>query len=88
MKKELLPFKKGAFILSKEANVPIVPVVFSRYKKFLDYQEFRWDYGGKIIIQVLPPMNPGDFENLDALADECRSRIEKELDLLDEELNQ
>lgn len=36
-KEDLLPFKKGAFIISKNVNVPIVPVVFSSYKPFYDY---------------------------------------------------
>ncbi|KAE9552692.1 hypothetical protein FO519_004098 [Halicephalobus sp. NKZ332] len=85
-KKELLPFKKGAFILSKEANVPVVPIVFSRYSNFLNHEEKRWDYGGKIIIQVLPPMKPGDFANLDMMADECKTKMEKQLSLLEEEL--
>lgn len=28
---DLLPFKKGAFHLAKEANIPIIPIVFDQY---------------------------------------------------------
>lgn len=42
LKKELLPFKKGAFHLAVASKVPIQPVAVSRYS-FLG--KFRFDSG-------------------------------------------
>jgi lysophosphatidate acyltransferase len=83
---ELLPFKKGAFILAKEANVPIIPVVFSRYKNFYNHDERRFDYGGHIIIKSLKPVYPQDFSTIEELSNECRKLMTAELDKLDKEL--
>jgi lysophosphatidate acyltransferase len=84
---DLLPFKKGAFILAKEANVPIMPVVFSRYKHFLNYEEGQWDYGGRVIVKALKPIYPQDYSSIEELSDECRKIMKAELDELDKELN-
>uniref|UniRef100_A0A7E4W1G4 1-acyl-sn-glycerol-3-phosphate acyltransferase n=1 Tax=Panagrellus redivivus TaxID=6233 RepID=A0A7E4W1G4_PANRE len=85
-KDELLPFKKGAFLLAKEANVPVLPVVFSRYKHFYNHDERRFDYGGKVVVETLEPVHPADFETIEALSDECRRRMTAALDRLDIEL--
>lgn len=42
--KELLPFKKGAFHMSIGAQVPIQPIVVSRYH-FLDSNQHKFDTG-------------------------------------------
>jgi len=69
-KPEMLPFKKGAFVIAKNANVPIVPCVFSSYKPFYDYAERKFD-SGEIIIRVLPKVYP-DNKTVDEMSDECR----------------
>ncbi|BHF72853.1 hypothetical protein SprV_0401592400 [Sparganum proliferum] len=51
----LMPFKKGAFHLAIQTQVPIQPVVISCYDKFLDHKEKRYDpvpYG----VYLLPPI--------------------------------
>ena len=45
-----LPFKKGAFHLAINAQVPIVPVVFSSHRLFYDYTR-RLFRPGRVIIQ-------------------------------------
>lgn len=53
---EIHPFKKGAFHAAIQAQVPIVPVVFSSYKHFLDTKKKVFD-SGEIIITALPEIS-------------------------------
>ncbi|WWD05952.1 hypothetical protein V865_004037 [Kwoniella europaea PYCC6329] len=50
----LLPFKKGAFHLAVQAQVPIVPVVVENYHRLFDGRT-RFE-NGKLKIRVLPPI--------------------------------
>lgn len=50
----MLPFKKGAFHVAIEAQIPILPVVFSSYN-FLDAQQKTFDMG-KVVVTTLPPI--------------------------------
>ncbi|CRK90841.1 CLUMA_CG004531, isoform A [Clunio marinus] len=49
-------FKKGAFHVAIQGQVPILPVVFSSYQTFLDDNK-RIFLSGKIIIEVLPEIS-------------------------------
>lgn len=53
---QLHPFKKGAFHVAIDAQIPILPVVFSSYKTFLDDRNKHLD-SGHIIITTLPPIS-------------------------------
>ncbi|WWC57935.1 uncharacterized protein I303_100470 [Kwoniella dejecticola CBS 10117] len=50
----LLPFKKGAFHLAVQAQVPIVPVVVENYHRLFDGRS-RFE-SGSLKIKVLPPI--------------------------------
>ncbi|WVF66335.1 hypothetical protein IAT40_001075 [Kwoniella sp. CBS 6097] len=50
----LLPFKKGAFHLAVQAQVPIVPIVCENYHRLFDGRS-RFE-SGKLKIKVLPPI--------------------------------
>lgn len=52
---QLHPFKKGAFHMAINAQIPILPVVFSSYTTFLDDENKRLD-SGHIIVSTLPPI--------------------------------
>lgn len=39
---KLLPFKKGAFHIARQQNVPIVPVVMGNYYPVYNFKEKRW----------------------------------------------
>lgn len=52
---ELHPFKKGAFHVAIDAQIPILPVVFSSYQTFLDKKNKHLN-SGHIIITTLPPI--------------------------------
>ena len=63
-----LPFKKGAFLLAIEAQVPVVPIVFSSMEKVFE-PNTRKVRGGIIHIRTLPPivttaMTAKDIDNL------------------------
>lgn len=49
-------FKKGAFQCAIKAQVPILPVVFSSYKSFLD-DELKILNSGEVIIEALPEIS-------------------------------
>lgn len=53
---EIHPFKKGAFHAAIQAQVPVVPVVFSSYKHFLDTEAKIFD-SGEVIITALPEIS-------------------------------
>lgn len=59
--KGLLKFKKGAFYLGVQANIPIVPIVISEYDQGAIYDLDRWRFrGGTIHIKVLTAVYGGD----------------------------
>lgn len=41
----LLPFKKGAFYMATQAQVPIIPIVVSNYKDIYSFKEKRFSSG-------------------------------------------
>jgi len=49
------PFKKGAFYLSKEANVPIVAIVQPPIENLIDMKNKIYHRGIKVYMKVLPP---------------------------------
>ncbi|CRK90844.1 CLUMA_CG004534, isoform A [Clunio marinus] len=53
---EIHQFKKGAFYTAIQAQVPIVPVVFSSYKPFLDSEKKIFNKG-EVIITALPEVS-------------------------------
>lgn len=53
---DLLPFKKGAFHLAVQAQVPIIPVVYSSYYSFYSKKEKRFSTGN-IKIRILPKID-------------------------------
>lgn len=52
---EVHPFRKGAFHVAIDAQLPILPVVFSSYRTFLDDKNKLLNRG-KVIISTLPPI--------------------------------
>ncbi|XP_009997637.1 PREDICTED: 1-acyl-sn-glycerol-3-phosphate acyltransferase alpha-like [Chaetura pelagica] len=51
--KSMLPFKRGAFHLAVEAQVPIIPIVFSPYRDFFSSKDKKFT-SGTCTIRVLP----------------------------------
>ncbi|KAF1814409.1 hypothetical protein P152DRAFT_386477, partial [Eremomyces bilateralis CBS 781.70] len=51
----MLPFKKGAFHLAIQAQVPIVPVVIQNYSNLLDKDRTIFKRG-RVVLKVLDPI--------------------------------
>ncbi|XP_012726743.3 1-acyl-sn-glycerol-3-phosphate acyltransferase beta isoform X1 [Fundulus heteroclitus] len=68
---DLLPFKKGAFHLAVQAQVPIVPVVFSSYRSFYLQKEKQFK-SGTIRVKILPKIDTKGMtsEDVSSLADQ------------------
>ncbi|KNE68254.1 1-acylglycerol-3-phosphate O-acyltransferase [Allomyces macrogynus ATCC 38327] len=75
----MLPFKKGAFHLAVQAQIPIVPVVFSAYDDIFDSKAKSF-VGGTVHIKVLPPIPTegiaiDDKETINELLTETREMM-------------
>ncbi|MBF0297633.1 MAG: 1-acylglycerol-3-phosphate O-acyltransferase [Oligoflexia bacterium] len=83
--KGLLKFKKGAFYLALDAQVPIVPVVISSIHKTVDFS--RWN-AGEIIVDILPEINVNGIasENLNDFIEKIRNMYIEHIKRLDQEI--
>ncbi|HEU4434231.1 MAG TPA: lysophospholipid acyltransferase family protein, partial [Pyrinomonadaceae bacterium] len=78
---ELLPFKKGAFYMAREAGVPVVPVAIKNSDMLMGKGtgEAR---SGTLEMMILPPVETIDRttdEAINALISEVRQSIAKQL---------
>lgn len=81
MSETLLPFKYGAFRLAIEAQIPVIPIVFSNYHSVYNADKkaksFYW-HSGCIIVKCLEPIDTKGMtieEDLQRLADMARQRM-------------
>ena len=84
---EMLPFKKGAFYIAIAAQLPISPVVYSRYH-FLDHKQKRFD-PGEVVMTVLPPISTKGMtmDELPELMDRVRNLMMETYHATSTELN-
>lgn len=52
----MLPFKKGAFNIAVQAQIPMIPVVISDYRPFYSKNQKYFKNHGKVIVQILKPV--------------------------------
>jgi lysophosphatidate acyltransferase len=76
----LLPFKKGAFHLAVQAQVPIVPVVCANYDNVLNLKKKRF-CPRTIDVTILPPISTKGCtaEHVDSLVEKTRNAMLDEL---------
>lgn len=81
----LLPFKKGAFIMAIEAGVPIVPICVSSYAKTMDLTRLK---SGLAEIRVLPPIHTDHFsvQDISSLMQQCWDNMKETIDAMDREV--
>lgn len=72
----LLPFKRGAFHLAVQAQVPVIPIIMSSYKDFYSKKEKKFTTG-KCTVQILPgvPTKGLCADDVPALADKVRGMM-------------
>ncbi|KAJ3330425.1 1-acylglycerol-3-phosphate O-acyltransferase [Blyttiomyces sp. JEL0837] len=77
---ELLPFKKGAFHLAIEGQMPIVPIVVGSYHTIYNSSE-RYFRGGELRMKVLPPIETKGMtlDDIDTVMDSVRNDMLKTL---------
>jgi 1-acyl-sn-glycerol-3-phosphate acyltransferase len=68
------PFKKGPFVVAKEAGVPVVPVAISGSGRVTPTKQIAV-YPGVIRVAVGAPVDPAAFPDKLALLDEVRRRV-------------
>ena len=75
---EMVPFKKTFAILSKELNVPVVPVCIRGAYDVLP-RGSKWIKPKKIEVEYLPPVMPENGDTYDSISDKVRDSIQKSL---------
>lgn len=75
---EMVPFKKTFAILSKELNVPVVPVCIRGAYDVLP-RGSKWIKPKKIEVEYLPPVMPANEDTYDSISDKVRDSIQKSL---------
>lgn len=73
---DLLPFKKGAFYLAVQAQVPIIPVVYSSFTSFYDPRTKLFT-SGTIKVEVLDdiPTDGLTIDDIPQLMDTCHQAM-------------
>lgn len=80
-------FKKGAFHMAIQSQVPIVPIVFSSYKGFMRKSE-RIFYSGEVIIEALPEISTKGLtvQDVDRMTNEIRELMINKYNELNREI--
>jgi 1-acyl-sn-glycerol-3-phosphate acyltransferase len=85
----LLPFKKGAFMMAIEADVPIVPVTVSGATKIMPKGEFKL-FPSTVHLIIHEPISTKDYskENVSELMQRTRAKIYSALSAEEAAINQ
>ncbi len=77
----LLPFKKGAFHMAKQANAPIIPICASAYPQHLRLN--KW-HAGDVYIEVLPAVQTKDIphEVINSLCQQIHAQMSETIEHL------
>lgn len=77
--RELLPFKKGVFIMALKAGRPVVPVAINGTRAIQPRGALRLK-PGPIQVVISPPIDPRKFKTKDELMDQVRRDITAHFD--------
>ncbi|KAL1928612.1 hypothetical protein VTP01DRAFT_2398 [Rhizomucor pusillus] len=75
---DLLPFKKGAFYMAVQANVPIVPIVIANYNNLYDSKSKRFK-SGVVRIRVLPPVPTADINEDSSSIEQLSTSVREDM---------
>ena len=84
---EIDEFKKGAFYMAVQAQVPIMPVIISSYTSFMRQNE-RVFNSGEIIIEALPeiPTKGLNANDVNSLIEKTRNLMTAKYEQLNQEI--
>jgi 1-acyl-sn-glycerol-3-phosphate acyltransferase len=72
---DVLPYKPGVAVLSKDTGVPIIPVRLVDANKVLPLDKKFPVFGHKVYVLFGEPIDPDDFGSVAELLDEVQTRI-------------
>jgi len=82
---ELLPFKKGAFVIAQQMGLPVLPVSLSGTRDVLVSHGLLSHPGARVTVNVHPELSPARYAGLepkaarDAMRDDARAAIARDL---------
>lgn len=76
---ELLKFKSGAFILSKDSGVPVQPVLISGTRSIMKPDTWKSSATGAMSVTLMKSYHPDDFEDANAMRDAIYNDMALEL---------
>lgn len=82
----LLPFKKGAFHLARNTGVRLLPLVCAYPQRWMDGSRLWLAPETKVIIEVLDPIDPSEFDSVETLIEATRERMAAALARVEAEL--
>jgi 1-acyl-sn-glycerol-3-phosphate acyltransferase len=75
---DLLPFKLGAFSLSKNENIPIIPMVIVGTENII-HKDSIFIHSGTVHVTIYPAMYPELFDKAETMREACRHIIQNKL---------
>lgn len=80
---QMSAFKNGAFLLSRETQAPIQPLVIHGTHRLLTPGTWIFRSSGTIRLSVLKPVHPNEYETLDAFREAVYQTMKAEFDRLE-----
>ncbi|NTV97790.1 MAG: 1-acyl-sn-glycerol-3-phosphate acyltransferase [Chlorobiaceae bacterium] len=71
---ELLPFKRGAFLVAQKGGKPVLPVTILGTNLITPKKSLKI-YGGKIRLVISPPLDPSSYKSIEELMEKTASVI-------------
>jgi 1-acyl-sn-glycerol-3-phosphate acyltransferase len=68
-------FKRGAFVMAKQYNALILPMVISGTNTILKSGSWKFYTGNGVRVKILPALHPSDYPTPDEMAEACRNLI-------------
>lgn len=83
---ELIKFKNGAFMLSKDTGVPVQPVLIWGTRNIMKPDSGIAEAKGHMVVTLMPAYEPADFESTEDLRDKIYNDMKSELNRLDHKI--
>ncbi len=76
---QVKPFKSGAFVLARDANVPVLPIAIHGGHKLIPKHGKAFATHAELTVEVLEPLFPLDYPDVASFAEATRARIQEAL---------